>query len=328
MPDETKISGRLVAVTGAGGFIGAAVCRRLATEGATVRGVEVDPAREGAVRETGADFVYADVTDPESIGPALEGAELVVHTAAYVREWGEMAEFVRVNVGGTAGVLDAAEAAGAKRVLHLSSVVTYGYESPGEQEEDIHLRACGNPYVDTKSASERVARRRGAVVIRPGDVYGPGSVPWTLRITELARAGQLVVPRDAGLMWPIYIDDLAEAIVLGLRRGEKGAVYTCYWDDEPVTFEDYFSEYARMAGKRAVRRVPTALAHGLAAGAELYSRLSGRAPPFNRFSIDYLRRPGTASTARARKDLGWTPTVGLEEGIRRTEAWLREEGLL
>jgi nucleoside-diphosphate-sugar epimerase len=328
MADETKISGRLVAVTGAGGFIGGAVCRKLAAEGASVRGLDVDASRESLVRDSGAEFAVADVTDREGLAEALEGAELVVHAAAYVREWGDMAEFVRVNVGGTANVLDAAAAAGAERVLHLSSVVTYGYEARGEQSEDGYLRACGNPYVDTKSASERVARRRGAVVIRPGDVYGPRSVPWTLRILEMAKAGQIVVPSDVGLMWPVYVDDLADAVALGLRRGRDGAVYTCYWDERPVTYEEYFNEYARMAGRRPVRRVPRPVAAAAAAAAELYSRLSGSPPPFNRFSVAYLGRPGTASTARAREELGWAPKVGLEEGIGRTEAWLRSEGLL
>ena len=174
-----------------------------------------------------------------------------MHTAAYVREWGAMEEFVRVNVGGTAKVLDAAEAAGADRVLHLSSVVTYGYESGGEQSEDNILRVCGNPYVDTKSASERIARSRGAIVIRPGDVYGPRSIPWTRRIMEMAKAGQLVVPEGGGLMWPIFIDDLTEAIALGLRRGEPGGVYTCYWDDRQVQRTRRLRRARRVA--RAVR---------------------------------------------------------------------------
>jgi nucleoside-diphosphate-sugar epimerase len=328
MADETKLSGRRVAVTGAGGFIGAAVCRRLVAEGAEVVGLDMDPAAEPVVTDSGGEFRLADVTDREALDGALEGVELVVHTAAYVREWGEMEEFVRVNVGGTANVLASADDAGIERVLHLSSVVTYGYESPGEQDEDNILRACGNPYVDTKSASERIARQHGAVVIRPGDVYGPRSIPWTRRIMEMAKAGQLVVPEGGGLMWPVYVDDLAEAVALGIRRGEPGGVYTCYWDERPVTFQEYFDGYARLAGKRETRRVSPRLALAAASGAELYSRITGKPPPFNRFSAAYLTRPGTASTRRAREELGWLPKVDMEEGMRRTTAWLKDEGLI
>ena len=103
-----RFEGRKVAVTGAGGFIGNAICRRLAAEGAEVPGLDVDPARAGRVSAAGATFVEADVTDREALGAALDRADLVVHTAALVREWGPMDEFVRVNVGGTADVLDAA----------------------------------------------------------------------------------------------------------------------------------------------------------------------------------------------------------------------------
>ena len=71
-----------------------------------------------------------------------------------------MEEFVRVNVGGTAAVLDAASAAGVARVVHVSSVVVYGYHAPGEQDESAHMRSYGIPYIDTKSASDRLARRR------------------------------------------------------------------------------------------------------------------------------------------------------------------------
>ena len=100
----------------------------------------------------------------------------------------------RVNVGGTVNVLDAAEAAGAERVVHLSSVVVYGYDDPADQDETAHRRTVGIPYIDTKSASDRLALRRGAVVIRPGDVYGPGlgalgrCARWSWRESEPARA--------------------------------------------------------------------------------------------------------------------------------------------
>src|SRR5206468_6382871 len=115
--------------------------------------------------------------------------------------------------------------AGADKVVHLSSVVVYGYESRFAQDEQAHRRAHGIPYIDTKSASDRLACRRGAVVIRPGDVYGPRSVPWTLRPLEMARSGQLAAPGGDGLMLPLYIDDLAEAVLLALEAGEPGEAH-------------------------------------------------------------------------------------------------------
>jgi nucleoside-diphosphate-sugar epimerase len=320
---EIKISGRRAAVTGAGGFIGSATCRRLAAEGAEVVAVDIDPSLEPRVAESGAEFRTADIADPASIARALADAELVVHTAAHVREWGSMEEFIPVNVRGTVNVLDAADAAGAQRVVHLSSVVVYGYTAEGELDESASRRAVGIPYIDTKGASDRIACRRGAVVIRPGDVYGPGSAPWLVRPAELLKSGQMALPgKGDGTMLPVYIDDLVESILLGLRRGIPGHAYTV-WDGEPVSFHDYFSRLAEVAGGKPPRKLPRVALTALASVMELVARARGRPPDFGRHGITLVDRRGTASNSLARDELGWRPVVELEEGLRRSGEWLR-----
>ena len=219
-----RFEGARVAITGAGGFIGGAAARRFVAEGADVVGIDVSPAAASRLAEAGIEPVIADVTDRGALAAALAGAGLVVHTAAFVHEWGEMEDFVRVNVGGTAAVIDAAADAGVARVVHVSSVVVFGYDHPSEQDETAFRRTYGIPYIDTKSASDRLASRRGAVIVRPGDVYGPGSVPWLVRPLAMARAGQLSVPGGGrGLMLPVFIDDLVEALILAAERGAPGA---------------------------------------------------------------------------------------------------------
>jgi nucleoside-diphosphate-sugar epimerase len=322
-----EISGKRAAVTGAGGFIGAAVCRRLAEAGCEVVGIDVEPALAGKVEASGASFALADVTDRPALDAALAGAELVVHTAAYVREWGDMESFVAVNVGGTVNVLDAAEAAGAERVVHISSVVVYGYADEAEQDESAHRRSVGIPYIDTKSASDRIACRRGAVVIRPGDVYGPGSVPWLLRPLELVRAGQAALPgRGDGQMLPAYIDDLVTAIVLAAEKGEPGTAYTI-WDGRPLGFDEYFEALAQISGGSGARHLPRPVLIGLAAATELFAKLRRRPPRFGRHGVTLVDRRGSASNRRAREELGWEPRVDFAEGMRRSERWLRAEGL-
>jgi nucleoside-diphosphate-sugar epimerase len=328
MSDSGRFEGRTAAVTGAGGFIGNAISRALVEEGASVTGVEIDISTADRVRAAGAEFAEADVTDAAALERAFDGADLVVHTAAYVRDWGDMDDFVRVNVGGTVAMLDAAEAAGADRVVHLSSVVVYGYHHPGELDETAFHRTYGIPYIDTKSASDAVARRRGAVVIRPGDVYGPGSVPWTLRPLELARGGQLAVPGSGdGQMLPVYIDDLVESVLLGLLNGEPGEAYTA-WDGEPVTFGEYFDRIGAIAGAGDARRLPRPLLTVAAKAMEAVASLRNRPPQFSTRAMTFVDRRGTASNRRAREELGWEPQVPLDEGLERTKAWLAEEGLL
>ena len=266
----------------------------------------------------------ANVADPAAISSALEGADLVVHTAATVREFGEMGDFIEVNVRGTANVLDAADAAGAERVLHVSSVVVYGYADEGHQDESATRRAVGIPYIDTKSASDRIAARRGAVIVRPGDVYGPGSVPWTVRPAELMRRRRLALPgKGDGTMLPVYIDDLIGGIMAALRRGEPGRAYTV-WDGDPVPFQRYFELLAaEVTGAIAPRSLPKPLLHAVGAGTEAVARLRGRTPAFGRHGVTLTDRRGTASNARAREELEWEPQVSLEDGVARSGEWLR-----
>ena len=315
-------------MTGAGGFIGLATAAALAAEGATVVGIDVSPATAPAIADAGAEPAIADVTDAGAVRGALEGTDLVVHTAAYVHEWGAMDEFVRVNVAGTATMLGAARDAGAERFVQISSVVVYGYDDPSEQGEHRFRRTYGVPYIDTKSASDRLAARRGAVVIRPGDVYGPGSIPWIIRPLELARRGRLAVPSPGdGVMLPLYVDDLVEAILVAAERGEPGAAYAA-WDGEPVAFRDYFGRIAEIAGGPPPRTLPRPLLEAAGAAAELGARVLGRTPAFTSRAPTFVDRRGTVSTERIRSELGWEPRVPLSEGLRRSAEWARAQGLI
>lgn len=312
----SRFEGRHVAVTGAGGFIGAAVARALMAEGATVAGLDASPMAAGTVEDIGASFVAADICDAAALDACFAGADLVVHTAARVDDSDDMAEFVRVNVSGTAAVMDAAERAGSKRVVHLSSVVVYGYEDPSQQDESATLRTYGIPYLDTKSSSDRLARARGAVVIRPGDVYGPGSVPWVVRPLGLAWQGQLAYPSATALMLPVYVDDLVESILLAALEGEQGQAYAA-WSGERVTFAEYFQALCEAVGAPAPRRLPRQLLEASAGVIELLDKARGRTPRLSPRAILFTTRVGSVSNRRAVEELGWTPQVEVGEGIDR-----------
>jgi 2-alkyl-3-oxoalkanoate reductase len=290
-----------VAVTGASGFIGGALTQRLRADGDDVIGIDVagDPDR------------HADIANPASTVAALAGADAIVHAAALVAERGRMEEFVRVNVRGTRNVLDAA---GSRPTVVIASVAGWGYEFRRELGEDSPPRPCGLPYVDTKGATETLALRRGATVIRPGDVYGPGSTPWVIRPLEMMRAGRFFLPSPGdGVMTPVFIDDLVDAIVRALREPRAaGRAYTV-WDGSPVPAREYFEKL----GGRPVRTLPAgllraaALALGIGPGA-----------------VTYVTRRAAFPNARAREELGWRPRTTLDEGMARTREWARATGLL
>lgn len=300
-------------MTGAKGFIGAATCARLRADGHDV--VEID-------------LPDVDVTDSAALERVLSGCDLAVHTVALLPDRGGMDDHVRVNVGGTLNVLDAAERQGVARVLHVSSVAVWGYEFDRDLDEDSPPRPCGNPYIDTKGTSELLARRRGATVVRPGDVYGPRSEPWVIRPINAINAGMLVLPDGGrGLITPVYIDDLIDCFVRALTAdAAAGQVFTC-WDGQAITARDFFAYHAAWTG-RTVRTAPAPLVKLGAAGGVVAARAAGRQPDVSPASLQFISRKAVYPNDRAREVLGWEPRTSLDEGMRRAEEWARGESLL
>lgn len=318
-----------VFVTGVGGFIGRAVAERFRAAGAEVAGVDFVADPEQGV-------VAGDVSTAGPWQAAVAGADVVIHTAAIVSNAYDVDESWRVNVLGTRNVLDAAAAAGVGRFVHISSVRAFSdLGFPDGVDEQHPVRPDGNPYVDTKIASEQVvlqAHAAGEVectVVRPGDVYGPSSRPWTVLPLEIIKSNRFLLPAmGRGVFSPIYIDDLVGGLVLAAERPEAaGQVFTIR-GPRAVPTKEFFGHYFRMLGKRGPLCLPTPLAVAAARVAGAAERLRGKRTELNAASMLYLARPGGYSIEKARRQLGYEPQVDLDEGMRRTEAWLREQGLL
>lgn len=308
-----------IVVTG-GGAIGAAVRSLLAVEHEVVV-VDVDPSRADVV---------GDISVAGGWTAALDGAEVVVHTAAIVAEAGDDRRFWSVNVGGTRQVLEAAASAGVRRAVHLSSIVVYGDRFPrgGFLGEDAPIRMTGRPYTDTKVAAEHQALRIGletmldVVVVRPGDVYGPGSLPWTIRPVELMRRGLFALPAGGqGILSPIHVEDLARGIAAAVTEpASAGRVYNLT-GGEAVTAERFFRYYADHLGV-TLRTLPTPVVRSLAAAVQAGARALGRSSPLAPEAVEYVTHPGSYRIDRARDELGWQPRIDLEEGMRSTLAWV------
>jgi nucleoside-diphosphate-sugar epimerase len=316
-----------VFITGASGFIGAALAERFAALGTEVCGVDVraDPSRS---------VVAGDIAQPGHWQAHAAGCDLVIHTAAIVSMRGSDPGAVwQTNALGTRHVLDAARRAGAARVVHLSSVTVFGFAFPDGVDESYPTQPNGVPYVDTKIASEALVLRAhaagetAATIVRPGDVYGPRSRPWTvLPVEELARRRFLLPARGRGIFSPVYIDNLVDGIVAASGPAGAGGVFTLT-DGVGVTTREFFGYYARLLGRR-LPVLPTGAAVVLASAAALGARAAGQETEVNGAAARYLARTGTYAIDRARATLGYSPQVGLAEGMDRTAAWLRTEGLV
>jgi len=314
-----------VFVTGANGFIGAALVDRLRALGHDVAGVDLRP-------DPAAGVVAGSTTEPETWADALHGVATVIHTAAVVSNVATHEQAWRVNVLGTRRVLEAATAAGVGRFVHLSSVYTFGYDYPDGVDETYPIRVTGDIYPDTRVNSEAVvwtahaAGEIGCTVIRPGDVYGPDSV-WVREPLRMIKAGQMVLP-DAGrgTFTPIYIDDLVDGILLAAASpAAAGQVFTLT-DDSSVTCADYFGRLADMADG-SVRSLP-GITVGAVGAVGALMRALGRDNELTAATMRYLQRPGGYSNRKAREVLGFAPRTTLDDGMRAVEAWARAEGLL
>ncbi|MCX8116624.1 MAG: NAD-dependent epimerase/dehydratase family protein [Desulfobacterota bacterium] len=331
-----ELRGMTALVTGATGFIGGRLSERLAAEeGVRVRAMVRNPTKADRLRPFPLEIVQADLNDLGSLREAVRGCDLVFHCAAMVRETGDRQVFYRTNVEGTKNLLKVSKEAGVKRFVHFSSVAVYGMNPPSRVDEQTPFQPCGNPYCDTKIEAEKAVweayREKGlpVVVIQPANVYGPHSNAWTLRPIKLIQSGQMIlIDGGRGLCNYVYIDNLIDAVLAATKNDRSVGQAYLISDGNPVTWKEFFGFYGRMAGKPNLRSVPGWLGKAIAFGMEIRAKFSGRPPKISREAIRYLTRQSCFSIEKARRELGYEPRLSLEEGMKRTEEWLREAGYL
>jgi len=331
-----ELRGLSALVTGASGFIGGRLAERLVDEeGVRVRALIRQEKKAERLRKLELEIIKGDLLDVESLNKAIAGCDLVFHCAAVVRETGDREEFLQTNVKGTQNLLHVSKAGGVKRFIHFSSVAVYGMNPPDGADEATPYQPCGNLYCDTKIDAEKAVwaahRETGlpVVVIRPANVYGPHSNPWTIRPIKLINSGQMMlINGGTGLCNHVYIDNLLDATLAATERDKSvGEVYLIS-DGEAVIWKEFFGYYARMAGKPKMRSVPEWLGKTIALSMEVTSKLKGRPPKLTRDAVDFLTRKVRFSIEKARRELGYQPRYSLEKGMKLTERWLKETGYL
>lgn len=327
-----------VAVTGVSGFIGDAVARRYADAGAIVRGLDRrlpdprDPLTPDA--DPRVEYVVGDVTRPADIRRLVDGADIVIHTAAIVAESGDWRDFDRVNAQAPRWVALAARDAGARSFVHLSSVMVHGFDFPDGVAEDGPLDHAANPYCATKIRAEHLLREIGVPgefavhIVRPGDVYGPYSTPWVVRPVQHMRERTFLYVTPSAINH-VYVDNLVDAIETVVSAGDElSGVPVTATDGVATPSREFYGYYADLLGMGFAPTVPGWLAEpAVGALAAVVPRGLRRRLDLDRESIRYLRRHAAYDTSRL-QGLGWTPKVSLAEGRERTAAWLRQVGLL
>ena len=190
------------------------------------------------------------------------------------------------------------------------------------------------PYADTKIAAEHLCLdehiRSGieVTIVRPGDVYGPRSRPWTLLPLQMIRSRRVAVP-PTGIHSPVYVDDVVDGVIRAATVPQAAGEIITLSGGVGVPTGEYFDHYARLLGRRSVPRVPRSVMLAAAGAQAGVANRLGRTIELSPAAVRYLAdRRGTYSIAKAADLLDWRPAVGLHDGMARTAEWLRTEGLI
>jgi nucleoside-diphosphate-sugar epimerase len=326
---------RPVLITGATGFVGSHLAERLVADGARVRVLVRDPDKLIDALRDRVEVMTGDLLQPDGFVPATRGLDTVFHIAAWLGTPQRVEAAHAINVTATRQLAEAARSNRVRRFIYTSSIAVYGPVMSGAIDEtQPHWPVY--TYGATKSLGERAALetqmeqspsfggtdRFGVTIIRPAMVYGARGSSWTTLPVKLAQRGlPSLVGGGHGLSHPVYVENLIDACLLAAEcESAIGEAFTI--SDGDVPWREFFGRYAAMAGQRA-RSIPVALAWIGALLAEAAARLTRRPPSISRAQLGFITGRAKLSTAKAQRLLGWSPRFSLDEGLRRTETWLR-----
>lgn len=325
---------RLVLVTGATGFTGGALTRRLVARGDRVRALVRTPERAWELERLGVELAQGDIRHEDDVVRAAEGVERIFHIAATFRSPGVPDSYYReVNARGVRNVVAAAHRHGVDRTIHCSTVGVHGHVDEIPANEDSPYNP-GDIYQETKLEGERIAQEAFAdgvpgVIFRPAGIYGPGD----LRFLKLFRAIQQrrfpMFGSGETLYHFTYIDDLVDGILLCSEHPDaRGGIYILGGRDY-VSLNELTRLIADAVGSPPPRiRLPFWPLMAASIACEAVCRPLGIDPPLFRRRAEFFIKDRAFSIERARSELGFEPKVGMEEGIRASARWYREQGLL
>ena len=309
------MSGERVLLTGGTGLVGSSIAQALVGAGRPVRALVRSRARGQAALPAAVELVEGDVTDAASLRRAVDGCAAVYHAAGLPEQWfADPAIFQRVNVQGTAHMIEAALAAGVTRFVYSSTIDIFA-AAPGATYDEtvIDPRPKGTYYERSKQDADRLvvaALERGlpAVFVHPSAVYGPAPAASPGLNDFIARILRGEIPMLLpGGMPVVYAPDLAIGHLLAEERAAVGARYIL--SESYHSLAEIAAAVVATAGRGTVPRVmPMGVAKAVSAAGEWLSKLTGKPPLIPAGQLCFLQWQARPSSARAQRELGWKPT--------------------
>lgn len=327
----------LILVTGAAGFTGKALALRLAKTGYRVRGT----VRPGGntdteeLRAAGIEIIEADLGNPDDAKRMVDGCARIFHIAALFRRAGVPdEEYYRVNRDGTKQLLEAAATADVKRFVHCSTIGVCGHIENPPADETMPYNP-GDIYQITKMEGEKTAldffrqKKISGVVIRPASIYGPGDLRLLKLFKMIGKRRFFVLGSGKPTFHMVYIDDLVDGFIRGMETEDVNAEVFIIAGAEYVPLNTLFKTIADALGVAPPRlHIPAWPVQLLGTIVEKVCIPLKIEPPIYRRRVDFFTKTRAFSIAKAKNILKYSPKISVEEGVRKTAEWYRENGLL
>jgi nucleoside-diphosphate-sugar epimerase len=325
-----------VLVTGGTGFTGKALVKRLLDEGHQVVALDYkEGLKTQELREWGAEVIIGSVIDRDVVDRSMEGVEFVHHLAAAFRELNVPNQFYwDVNVGGTKVVLEAASRHKVKKLIYCSTCGVHGNIDNPPGGEDAPIQPA-DYYQRTKYEAEPIVKEYSknglkTVIFRPAAIYGPGDPERFYLIFKRVANGTFPMFGNGKTFYhPLYIDNLVDAFMLAME-GDKG-VGEAYLiaDEEYLEIEDIVKRTGEALKVNVkIKHYPVTPLVIMGHIFEKACKPFGITPPIFPRRVDWYRQNRAFKIDKAKRDLGYKPKVGIDEGLRRTAEWYKQEGLL
>ncbi len=324
-----------ILVTGGGGFLGGAITERLVNRDRRIR--SFSRSFYPKLEAMGIEQVQGDIADQDAVVLACKGVDLVFHTAAKPPPWGDYADYYKTNVTGTQNVIDACLRQNVSRLIYTStpSVIFNETDLEGVDESIPYPSRYNAFYPKTKAlAEQRILNiddpRLGTIILRPHQIWGPGDSHFVPRLIERAKKLRQI-GNGKNLVDTTYIDNAADAHILAADKLKEkpdlsGNIYFIS-QGEPIPAWDMINaileaaEFEPITGTVSYRTAWT-----IGAVLEFFYRTLRiqKEPLLTRFLVYGAAKSHWFDISAAKRDLGYTPTVSIEEGIRRLKKWLKK----
>ncbi|MBI3360043.1 MAG: SDR family NAD(P)-dependent oxidoreductase [Chloroflexi bacterium] len=336
-----------ILVTGATGFIGSHMAKSLAERGKRVRCLVRRSSPHAAVTflsSLGAELVYGDLTDPESLRKAVESVNGVFHLGGGGRVDTSEDLCYRINADGTRNILEAClRQGGVRKLVHVSTCGVMGDIKNPPADETRPYNPENMAYARTKAQAEKVALsykdKLPVVVIRFPGVYGKpliaggvdrveGVTPMSMIFSAVKKRQWAYIGDGQSLTHWVHVEDVVQGLELAAKKGKAGEVYILA-DEQPVTMEAMIKTVAKhLKVEPPTRHIPIPVAFALALAFEAWARIFGGTPRLSRVLVRGFLANRAFDISKARRELGYQPKFGLEEGMRETVRWYEAEGYL